>query len=114
MNLDRIFNSFDNENYNSDDESSLLVDFSEHPLYWIGGFNKIIFIEPITQIRGEYELLIPPDTEFRILKHEEFKKETTFDYDHIKGQGEDKKYKLYYSFIQLLFCSYTRLSALSL
>jgi|694.fasta_scaffold38874_3 hypothetical protein len=59
------------------------------------GFNKIIFIEPITQIRGEYELLIPPDTEFRILKHEEFKKETTFDYDHIKDQGEDKKYKHY-------------------
>lgn len=42
MDLDRIFNLFNNENSSSDDESSLLVDFSEHPLYWIGGFNKII------------------------------------------------------------------------
>jgi hypothetical protein len=59
------------------------------------GFNKIIFIEPITQVRGEYELLIPPDTEFKILKHEELKKETTFDYDHIKDKDDDKRYSYY-------------------
>jgi hypothetical protein len=41
------------------------------------GFNRIIFMEPITQVTGEYELLICPDTKFRILKHEESKKETT-------------------------------------
>lgn len=59
------------------------------------GFNKIIFIEPITQVRGEYELLIPPDTEFRILKHEESKKENIFNYDHIKDEDDDKRYSLY-------------------
>lgn len=37
MNSDKIFNLF-----NDDDETSLLMDFSEHPLFWIGGFNKII------------------------------------------------------------------------
>jgi hypothetical protein len=44
MNLDSIFNLFNNENEDkfSTDESSLLVDFSEHPLFWISGFNKII------------------------------------------------------------------------
>ena len=41
MDLNRIFNTFDKE-YNTNDETSLLVDFSEHPLFWIGGFNKII------------------------------------------------------------------------
>ena len=41
MNIDNIFNLF-NEDLPNDDETSLLIDFSEHPLYWIGGFNKII------------------------------------------------------------------------
>ena len=41
MDLNKIFNTFDKE-YNTNDETSLLVDFSEHPLFWIGGFNKII------------------------------------------------------------------------
>jgi hypothetical protein len=41
MNLNKIFDLFDKE-YNANDESSLLVDFSEHPLFWIGGFNKLI------------------------------------------------------------------------
>lgn len=48
MNLDHIFNSF-NESYDplsldntSSYDVSLLVDFSEHPFYWIGGFNKVI------------------------------------------------------------------------
>lgn len=33
---------FDDNDSKDTDEVSLLVDFSEHPLYWIGGFNKII------------------------------------------------------------------------
>jgi len=41
MNLNKIFDLFDKE-YNANDESLLLVDFSEHPLFWIGGFNKLI------------------------------------------------------------------------
>jgi hypothetical protein len=41
MDLDSIFNLFNNEeDYN--DETSLLMDFSEHPLFWISGFNKVI------------------------------------------------------------------------
>lgn len=47
MNLDILFNIFNNLDNNDDsgsytDENSLLVDFSEHPLYWISGFNKVI------------------------------------------------------------------------
>lgn len=41
MNLNKIFNLFDKE-YNANDDTSLLVDFSEHPLFWISGFNKLI------------------------------------------------------------------------
>jgi len=43
MNINSLFNLFNND-YNDpqDDESSLLMDFSEHPLYWISGFNKVI------------------------------------------------------------------------
>ena len=41
MDLDKIFNLF-NDEYIANDDPSLLVDFSEHPLYWISGFNKII------------------------------------------------------------------------
>ncbi len=33
---------FDDDNSKDTDEVNLLVDFSDHPLYWIGGFNKII------------------------------------------------------------------------
>jgi hypothetical protein len=40
MNINNIFDLFSNQP--QDDETSLLVDFSEHPFYWIGGFNKII------------------------------------------------------------------------
>lgn len=39
MDLNRIFGLF---NTNEDDDTSLLVDFSEHPLFWISGFNKVI------------------------------------------------------------------------
>jgi hypothetical protein len=40
MDINSIFNLFDDQqNY---DETSLLVDFSEHPLFWIGGFNKLL------------------------------------------------------------------------
>jgi len=42
MNLNNIFNLFDNYQDNENDETSLLIDFSEHPLFKIGGFNKII------------------------------------------------------------------------
>jgi hypothetical protein len=42
MNLKNIFDAFNSENFNNDDETSLLMDFSEHPLFWISGFNKII------------------------------------------------------------------------
>ena len=43
MNINSLFNLFNND-YNDpqNDESSLLVDFSEHPLYWISGYNKVI------------------------------------------------------------------------
>ncbi len=33
---------FDDGDSKDTDEVSLLVDFSDHPLYWISGFNKII------------------------------------------------------------------------
>jgi hypothetical protein len=42
MNLKNIFDAFNSENFQNDDETSLLMDFSEHPLFWISGFNKII------------------------------------------------------------------------
>jgi hypothetical protein len=41
INLNKIFDLFDKE-YSANDETSLLVDFSEHPLFWISGFNKLI------------------------------------------------------------------------
>lgn len=41
MNLDNFFNlSF--EDQTDDDENSLLFDFSEHPIYWISGYKKVI------------------------------------------------------------------------
>ena len=42
MDLNKIFSMFDDDNSKDTDEVNLLVDFSDHPLYWIGGFNKII------------------------------------------------------------------------
>ena len=43
MDFNKIFDVFDQNNDQKEiDEVSLLVDFSEHPLYWIGGFNKLI------------------------------------------------------------------------
>lgn len=42
MDLNKIFNIFSNNIEPEDEETSLLIDFSSHPLYWIGGFNKIL------------------------------------------------------------------------
>lgn len=43
INFSNIFNTFDDSGENKEtDDVSLLIDFSEHPLYWIGGFSKII------------------------------------------------------------------------
>jgi len=43
MNLDNIFNLFNNDDEQlTNDETSLLIDFSDHPLYWISGFNKVL------------------------------------------------------------------------
>lgn len=41
IDLNNIFSNFENTDKETDD-FSLLIDFSEHPLFWIGGFNKII------------------------------------------------------------------------
>jgi hypothetical protein len=40
MDLDKIFESFDQSD--KEDDTNLLIDFSDHPLFWIGGFNKLI------------------------------------------------------------------------
>ena len=56
MDFKKIFGSFDdvNEPEKDSDDVSLLVDFSDHPLYWIGGFTKLIsnqlFFEKYTVI----------------------------------------------------------------
>jgi hypothetical protein len=42
VNLDKIFEEFNNENKSENDENSLLIDFSDHPLFWISGFNKVM------------------------------------------------------------------------
>jgi len=42
MDLNSIFSAFDQPDDPKIDDTNLLVDFSEHPLYWIGGFNKVI------------------------------------------------------------------------
>lgn len=44
MDINKIFNLFDEGNFSKDatDDVSLLIDFSEHPLYWIGGFGKLV------------------------------------------------------------------------
>jgi hypothetical protein len=40
MNINNIFRAF-NDDF-EDEETEMLIDFSSHPFYWIGGFNKII------------------------------------------------------------------------
>lgn len=42
MDISRIFDLFNNNENNQNDDVSLLIDFSDHPLYFIGGFNKVI------------------------------------------------------------------------
>lgn len=42
MDLNNIFSAFDQPEDQKIDEVNLLFDFSEHPLYWISGFNKVI------------------------------------------------------------------------
>ena len=70
-------------------------------------------METITQVTGEYELLICPDTEFRILKHEELKKLNTFNTREIKGiddANDTEKYDLFVSEIckpPILFKTFT-------
>ena len=59
------------------------------------GFNRIIFMEPITQVTGEYELLICPDTKFRILKHEKLKKLNSINYKKINEAGSTEQYNLF-------------------
>jgi hypothetical protein len=50
INLNNIFDLFDDtQDQKSDDDISLLIDFSQHPFYWIGGFNKIISNQPYFQ-----------------------------------------------------------------
>ena len=56
MDFEKIFDSFGSINgpEKDSDDVSLLVDFSDHPLYWIGGFTKLIsnqlFFEKYTVI----------------------------------------------------------------
>lgn len=42
MDISRIFDLFNNNESDQNDDVSLLIDFSDHPLYFIGGFNKVI------------------------------------------------------------------------
>lgn len=42
MDINNIFNLFNNSQDDEFDDTSLLIDFSDHPLFWIGGFNKLI------------------------------------------------------------------------
>mgnify|MGYP003330897951 CR=1 FL=1 len=42
LNLNKIFDSFIDQQVDDLEETTLLIDFSEHPLYMLGGFNKII------------------------------------------------------------------------
>ena len=74
------------------------------------GFNRIIFMEPITQVGGEYELLICPDTKFRILKHEKLKKLNSINYKKINEAGSTEQYNLFLSEIckpPILFKTFT-------
>ena len=43
IDFNKIFDTFDNSDTNKEnDDVSLLIDFSTHPLYWIGYFNKVV------------------------------------------------------------------------
>ena len=42
MDFNSIFDAFEQLDDQKIDETNLLIDFSEHPLYWISGFNKVI------------------------------------------------------------------------
>jgi hypothetical protein len=42
LDINNILNIFDSTDNSKDDEVSSLIDFSEHPLFWIGGYNKIV------------------------------------------------------------------------
>ena len=42
INLDKVFEEFNKNNKSENDETSLLIDFSDHPLFWISGFNKVM------------------------------------------------------------------------
>ena len=87
MDFEKIFGSFDdvNEPEKDSDDVSLLVDFSDHPLYWIGGFTKLIsnqlFFEKYTVITFNK---IAPDID--IEKLEESSKFMIYDraWDYIK------------------------------
>jgi len=67
MDLNKIFDSFDQSN--KDDDNNLLVDFSDHPLFWIGGFNKLItnhlFIKKYT---AKVFKNISPDSDIELLE----------------------------------------------
>jgi hypothetical protein len=41
MDFNKIFDAF-NQPDKEEDDVNLLVDFSDHPLFWIGGFHKLI------------------------------------------------------------------------
>ena len=40
MDISRIFDLFNNNESDQHDDVSLLIDFSDHPLYFIGGFKN--------------------------------------------------------------------------
>jgi hypothetical protein len=42
LDINNILNIFDSTDNSKDDEVSSLIDFSEHPLFWISGYNKIV------------------------------------------------------------------------
>ncbi len=56
---------------------------------------KLICLEPITQVRGEFELCIPPNNEFRIISHEEFKPKNW----NAQNFGYIKSYEDFYNYI---------------
>jgi hypothetical protein len=70
MNLDNIFNAFEQPDDQKIDDVNLLMDFSEHPLYWISGFNKIIsnnlFFKKYTVKMFKD---IPPDSNLEMLEN---------------------------------------------
>lgn len=64
FNIEKIFSIFDEEHDITHENDISFVDYTNHPLFWIGGFNKVIlhneffkkYIEkifPLTQQNGE-------------------------------------------------------------